>query len=221
MRAYKDLWECEHGSSMWGMFVPGKSDHDRCIVRIVPTKEILSGYRIHETWPQTHTIGEDGVEIDTSYIEIGHLINLLLKGNINYLWSTVSPIIIKDHPLLQELREIVMANPTKAAYHSIRGMATSQKLDEIKRPRLSGGKGYRTAARTALFGVDLLKYWKFNFKPCEAIVNLDISEAEVENAIAMLDEAYEESPFPDKPNEEPFREFLLRVREFEYSGNLI
>ncbi len=70
MIKFKDLWETEHGSAMWNMFVPGKSDHDRCIVRVLPTESVLMGYRITETWPQTHEIGKDGVEIDTSYIEI-------------------------------------------------------------------------------------------------------------------------------------------------------
>ncbi len=207
-----DLWETENGSLMWSMFKLGVSDHDRCVVRAVPTEQMMRGYNIHETWPQTHRMGEGGVEIDSSYIEIGHLVNLLLKGNINYLWAVMSPVIIKDHPLLQELRQIVLANPTKAAYPSIRGMATSQKLDETKRPRLAGGKGYRTAARTALFGVDLLSRWEFNFKPAEAIVNLDITSEEVDNCIAMLDEAYEKSPYPARPDETPFRDFLYRVR---------
>ena len=209
---YENLWTTCHGSEMWNMFVPGVSDHDMCTVRVVPTEYILKGYKIRETWPQTHEIGEDGVEIDTSYIEIGHLVNLLMRGNINYLWSLMSPIVIKDHPLLHELRKIVLANPTKAAYSSIRGMTTSQKLDETKRPRLSGGKGYRTAARTALFGVGLLTNWEFNFNVPKTIVNLDISSTGVDKTIDMLDFAYEESPFPAKVNEEPFREFLYDVR---------
>jgi hypothetical protein len=132
----------------------------------------------------------------------------------------MTPIIIRDSLLLQELRNIIIENPTKAAYKSIRGMATNQKLDETKRPRLSGGKGYRTAARTALFGVDLLSHWEFNFQPAFAIVNLDISEAEVDASIAMLDEAYENSPYPERPNEEPFRDFLYKVRKLEESGKL-
>jgi hypothetical protein len=209
---YKDLWECEHGSLLWSMFIPGKSDHDRVVVRLVDTNCLLKGYKIRETWPQTHSIGEDGVEIDTSYIEIGHLVELLIRGNINYLWSVASHIVIRDSPLLGELKEIVMQNPSKLPYKSIRGMATSQKLDETKRPRLSGGKGYRTAARTALFGVGLLTSWEFNFKPCATIVNLDISREEVDRCIDMLDVAYEESNLPEKPNEKPFRDFLYRVR---------
>ncbi len=47
-------------------------------------------------------------------------------------------------------------------------------------------------------------------------MNLDISEAEVDASIAMLDEAYETSPYPSTPAEAPYREFLLKVREQEW-----
>lgn len=212
MRELKDLWETEHGSLMWGMFVPGKSDHDRCHVRQIPTKYILEGHRIPETWPQSHHFGLDGVEIDNTYLEIGHLINQLIKGNINNIWYVMTPIIIHDNPILQELRKLVKENPSRAPYHSLKGMVISQMKDEIKRPRLSGGKGYRTAARTALFGSKLLSRWEFDFRVPTSIVNLEISREMVETAINALDDAYDNSPFPDKPNEEPFRQFLCEMR---------
>lgn len=212
MRELKDLWETEHGSLMWGMFVPGKSDHDRCHVRQISTQCILEGRRIPETWSQSHQIGPDGVEIDNTYLEIGHLINQLIKGNINTIWYVMSPVIIHDSSILQDLRKIVLENPSRAPYHSLKGMAISQLKDEIRRPRLSGGKGYRTAARTALFGSKLLSRWEFDFNIPESIVNLEISREMVETTISALDDAYDSSPYPDKPDDEPFRQFLYKLR---------
>ena len=197
---------------MWNMFRPGISDHDHITVRQVSTKELLEGRNIPKTWEQIKYTGEDGVEVDESFIEIGHLVNYLLRGNVNYLWAVTSPIVVRDNPLLVELRKIVMENPSKLPYHSIHGMATSQKLDETKRPRLSGGKGYRTAARTALFGIHLLENWTFDYRVPESIINLDITKEEVEKYLDKLDETYEGSTLPDIPNEEPFREFLYKVR---------
>jgi len=219
----KDLWTTEHGSSMWGMFKSGISDHDYSTCRVVPTKNILAGYRIPETWAQTHFL-KDGVDCDCSYVEIGQLINQLLRGNINYLWHVTSSIVIEDNTsnygLLRKLRQIVLNNPSKKYYYAIKGMAGSQKLDETKRPRLAGGKGYRTAARTALFGVDLLTKWEFNFKPCETIVNLDVSELDVNKCLDALDQAFEDSPFPLEIDEKPFRDYLYKIRKMEWEGKL-
>ena len=77
---------------------------------------------------------------------------------------------------------------------------------------MSGGKGYRTAARTALFGSKLLSRWEFDFNVPESIVNLEISREMVETAISALDDAYDSSPYPDKPDDEPFRQFLYKLR---------
>ena len=217
---YVDLWTTEVGSSMWNMFIPGKSDHDYITVRACHTKEILEGRRIEKTWPQKKYIGKDGIEIDESFIEIGHLINYLIKGNINYLWAITSPIIIKDNTLLSRLRDIVYNNPSKLPYFSINGMAKSQKLDEIKRPRLAGGKGYRTAARTALFGCKLLRDWSFDYNIPETLVNLDITLEDVEEYIDLLDVIYSSSVLPEECNQEEFKKFLYDVRKIEERGDL-
>lgn len=217
---YIDLWTTEVGSAMWGMFQPGKSDHDYITVRACATRDILKGYRIHETWEQVKYMGDDEVEIDESFIEIGHLVNYLMKGNVNYLWAVTSPIVIRDHPLLEHLKRIVLNNPSRLPYHSLSGMTKSQKLDETKRPRLAGGKGYRTAARTALFGCKLLRDWTFDYKVPETLVNLDISLEDVETYTAELDNAYTESTLPDSINEENFRQFLYGVRKLEENGVL-
>jgi predicted nucleotidyltransferase len=215
---YKNMWSTEVGSTLWGMFKPG-SDHDLYTCRIVPTKDILSGYRPTETWAQEKYMGIDKVEVDETFIEIGHLISMLLKGTVNHYWSVTSPIVMLSNPLLVELRNIVLTNPTKKVYHSMLGMANSQKSDEIKRARLAGGKGYRTASRTALFGAKLLKTWKFDYKVPESLVNLEVTEDQVDYYIDALTDAYENSPFPEKPNETPYREFLHKVRKLEEEGS--
>ena len=207
----KDLWTTEVGSDMWGMFVPGKSDHDYVTIRQVPTNLLLRGYKNPLTWPQLKTEGMT-VPLDQSFMEIEHLVNLLIKGNINALWAVMSPIIVRDHPALEELKKIVISQPNKLPYHSIKGMAISQQKDELKRPALSGGKGYRTAARTLLFGYKLLTNWTFNFKVPTSLVNTELSAGEVYNYMDGLEYSYQNSKLPERPNEEPFRQYLYKLR---------
>ena len=208
-----DLWTTEVGSSMWNMFQPGISDHDYCTIRQFPTKLLLSGYKNPGTWPSQIKNNElNGVPIDQNYLEVEHLVGQLLKGNINAIWYVMSPIIIKDHIYLHELREIIMSNPSKLPFHSIRGMALSQKRDEIKRPALTQEKGYRTAIRTLLFGQQLLQDWKFDFNVKELYDIENITLEEVNYHIKQLETTYQDSCLPDNINKYPFRQFLYKVR---------
>ena len=209
----KDLWTTEVGSSMWNMFQPGKSDHDYCTIRQFTTKLLLSGYKNPGTWPSQIKNNElNGVTIDQNYLEIEHLVGQLLKGNINALWYVMSPIVIKDHPYLHELRKIIIDNPSKLPYHSIRGMAISQQRDEIKRPVLAKGKGYRTAIRTLLFGQYLLKDWEFNFNVKELYDIENVTTEEVNYHIERLERTYINSELPTEIDDYPFRHFLYKVR---------
>ncbi len=84
------------GSHMWGMQSP-ESDIDLVMIYIAPTKRILRGERIPPTIRQE--IAARGGEVyDTLGWEIGHLINQLIKGNVNAIWYVTSPLIIKPSP---------------------------------------------------------------------------------------------------------------------------
>ena len=193
------------GSHMWGM-QNGESDIDLVMIYIAPTRSILRGERIPPTIRQEIT-ARGGEVYDTLGWEIGHLINQLIKGNVNAIWYVTSPLHVKPSPIQEELSLLVRANLCRETYRSIKGMAESQIKSEVgaaKKP----GKGYRTALRTIDFGIALLKEGRICFAPVFHTPEL----VEVMEEMRQLEEAYESSRLPDLPDEEAFRDYLLRLR---------
>lgn len=193
------------GSHMWGMQSP-ESDIDLVMIYTAPTRSILRGVKIPPTIRQE--IAARGGEVyDTLGWEIGHLINQLIKGNVNAIWYVSSPLIIKPSPVQEELSALVQVNLCRETYQSLKGMAESQIKSEGEAAR-SPGKGYRTALRTLNFGITLLKEGKISFAPV-----LHTPEAgEVMEKMRQLHEAYAASSLPDLPDEEAFRDYLMRLR---------
>jgi hypothetical protein len=196
------------GSHMWGMQSP-ESDIDLVMIYIAPTRALLRGEKILPTVRQQIT-ARGGEYYDTLGWEIGHLINQLIKGNVNAIWYVCSPLVIKPSTIQEELSALVHANLCRQTYHSIKGMAQSQIKSEEKPaqdPRIAG-KGYRTALRTINFGISLLSEGRICFAP----VFHTPGAKEVTEKMRQLDEAYVASRLPDQPDEDAFREFLLRRR---------
>jgi uncharacterized protein len=199
------------GSHMWGMQSP-ESDIDLVMIYISPTRSILRGERVPPTVRQE--IAARGGEVyDTLGWEIGHLINQLIEGNVNAIWYVSSPLIIKPSAVQEELSALVQANLCRETYQSIKGMAESQIKSEEK-PTKRPGKGYRTALRTINFGITLLEEGRICFAP---ILHTP-GAGEVMEKMLQLEEAYAASSLPDLPDEDAFREFLLRLRLKEMTG---
>jgi len=192
------------GSHMWGM-QNEVSDIDLVMIYIVPTRSILRGERVLHTVRQ-EIAARKGEIYDTLGWEIGHLINQLIKGNINAIWYVNSPLVIKPSIVQEELSALVQANLCRESYHSIKGMAESQIKSEEK-PKITG-KGYRTALRTINFGIRLLSEGRICFAP----VLQTPTVRDVMEKMGQLQEAYEASRLPDLPDEDAFRDFLLRLR---------
>ena len=210
----KNLFISCVGSHMWGMQIQ-ESDIDLVMIYIAPTRAILRGERISPTVRQQIT-ARGGEIYDTLGWEIGHLINQLIKGNINAIWYVTSPLIIKPSIIQEELSALVEANLCRKTYHSVKGMAQSQIKSEEKpgeNPRTTG-KGYRTAQRTINFGIKLLLEGKICFAPALRTPGAE----EIMEKLQQLEEAYEASPLPDRPDEDAFREFLLRLRMDEMTN---
>lgn len=201
------------GSHMWGM-QSRESDIDLVMIYIAPTGSILRGERIPPTVRQ-EIADRCGEVYDTLGWEVGHLIDQLIKGNVNAIWYVSSPLIIKPSNTQEELSLLVQANLCRETYQSLKGMAESQIKSEEK-PTKRPGKGYRTALRTINFGIKLLKEGRICFKP----VLHTPERGEVMERMLQLQEAYEFSRLPDLPDEEAFREFLLRLRLKEMEGVL-
>jgi predicted nucleotidyltransferase len=201
------------GSHMWGMNSP-ESDIDLVMIYIAPTRSLLRGDKVPYTIRQ-QIAPKNGKIYDTLGWEIGHLINQLIKGNINAIWYVTSPLIIKPSRVQEELSALVRTNLCRQTYHSIKGMAESQIKSEEKpgaKPNIAG-KGYRTALRTINFAIHLLSEGKICFAPVLHTPHKD----EVMEKMQQLDESYASSLLPDRPDEDAFREFLLKLRMDEQS----
>lgn len=200
------------GSHMWKM-ENQESDIDLVIIYIAPTRSILRGERIAPAVRQQIT-ARKGEIYDTLGWEIGHLINQLIKGNVNAIWYVTSPLVIKSSAIQEELSAMVRGNLSRQTYHSLKGMAESQIKSEAK-PNIAG-KGYKTALRTMDFGIKLLLQGRICFAP----ILHNPAAGEVKERMCQLEEAYKKSPLPDRPDEDAFREFLLRLRIDKMTGEL-
>lgn len=202
------------GSHMWRMNNE-ESDVDLAVIYIAPTSAILRGERIPATTGQQMNVRR-GIVYDTLGWEMGHLINQLLKGNINAIWYTTSPIVVQPSPYQGELRSLVEKNLCRNTYRSLAGMAGSQ-IEEGKKSGTDGkGKGLRTALRTLNFGIELLTRGRLSYEPVCYTPDLDV----VLDKKQQLLDAYESSNLPDLPDEDVFREFLFRLRMNELKGKI-
>lgn len=201
------LFETEVGSFMWGM---GRKESDRDIMQVYarPTRDILSGKAVDRNKPSQKFIDDRGLEWEYQYIEIGHLVNLLIKGNCNAIWVVTSPIVITDALSLRVLRDITLDNLSKATYASISGMAISSFKDHTKRPQMFPNKAYKQALRTLTFGINLLEKGKVIFTP----ITKEVTKEDIEEAFARIENAYARSKLPEVPKEEEFRDFLYNLR---------
>ncbi len=201
------------GSHMWRMN-DMDSDVDLAVIYIVQTRSILRGERVCATTGQRME-SRNGIVYDTLGWEIGHLINQLLKGNINAIWYATSPIVISPSPYQEELRNLVEANLCRNTYRSLCGMTESQIAEGLK-SKGSNGKGLRTALRTINFGIELLSRGKLLYEPACYTPDLDV----IMDKKQELATAYENSILPDLPGEEIFRDFLFRLRMDELADKI-
>jgi len=190
---------------MWSMGLP-ESDIDLAHAYLVPSRAILEGRKYPRTLKQTGEVKQGRLH-DEVWWEIGHLVDQLIKGNINAIWFVTTPLILKDHPAHQELRQIVLSNLSLATFSSLQGIVESLIRSAQNKPEFED-KGLRTALRTIWFGISLFRSGHLKFTP----VNFSVSEVEILKALSDLEMAYENSELPKRPDEEPFREFLYRLR---------
>jgi predicted nucleotidyltransferase len=181
----------EVGSFMWGMGnendpTKGISDHDIFVIYQVSTKSILSGYRIKDNSPSKHDITINGKQFDFSFMEIGHFINLLIKGNINVIWGLTSPLIYKSN--VNDIKEYVSKNINHFnILPSAIGMATSSLNDSVKRasvrpPQKCINTAYRTLIWTKqVYNEDVINY----LVKCE-----NVTEERCQNVIKEIKEVY-------------------------------
>ena len=209
------LWQTNVGSHMWNMNRPD-SDYDIFEAYIVDTKELLRGRAKTESYQKHYPVNGIDVKLDTdvSGHEIGTIVQQLLKGNMNYLWGTMSPIILEQKDTtLDRLRDIVKRTIAKNCVNSIRGMVVGNYNKYI----LYGSNNTCTGdemvkkcnmmCRSLDFGMHILEGDGFEFHGVS-----NCAPVEVQTMLKEIDTALAESKLPEFPNEEPYREFLLNLR---------
>jgi predicted nucleotidyltransferase len=90
------MWKMEKETSYIDLFM----------IYTVPKRRILRGEKFPATIRQEIVARRGGI-YDTLGWEIGHLIDLLIKGNINAIWYATSPLVIMPSALQEELSAIL------------------------------------------------------------------------------------------------------------------
>jgi predicted nucleotidyltransferase len=214
----KTLWVTNIGSHAWLMNRPD-SDIDLFTAYIIPSRDLLSG-KNHGYG--SHCSGGSGAgEIDKVSHEIGKIVDELIKGNINFLVGTLSPLILSQHKdCLISLRNIVVEyGQTKACTHSIRGLAFHNYRkyvigsDTAREYPLT--KKCNTINRVLLFGINLLNGNGFEFKPVQ-----NQTPDDVKNLLGEFDKTVLTSKIPETTDPDPFRAYLFDLRMRELTGTL-
>lgn len=205
------------GSHMWAM-QHKDSDVDEFVCYTNPTKDLLSG-RL-STPPDFSKEGAD-----VSAHEAEKVVEQLLRGNVNFIWGVMSPIVVESDSIRgvmrvvgeeyssmhAELKAIVRRNLSKNCYDSIHELAVNNFKKYIESGKDVSEKRCDTIVRSVMFGVRILRGEGITFAPVSGS-----TPDQVKAAIEALDQAYKESRLPDKPKEEELRDWLYRVRLYNW-----
>jgi len=203
-----ELWRTLVGSHMWGMQRPD-SDEDIAIITTTSTNDVFLE-QIHKTKQYKEE------NHDITIYELGELIRGLQSGNVNYMWSVMSPCILSQtRNSLSELRQIVSENLSKNYFKAINGMATHNMYHFILHPdkltAVEFKKKLNTIGRSLQYGINLLLYKKALFQ------KVDIKDKEeLDKMMLNFAEVYKNSDLPEKPSPEPFERYLLKWRMYQF-----
>jgi len=185
------------------------SDTDIFEAYVASTEDILRG----TANTKSKFIQQDGV--DTAQHEIGKIVNQLLKGNLNFIVGVMSPIIEKNSMELYQLRCIVEKTISKNCYGSIHGMAQHHFKKYIVSGKDTSERRCNKILRVLKFGERILMGKGINFEKVERG-----TRGEIEKEMRVLNKAFFDSLLYDKPDEEPFRDWLYQVRLDEWKNKI-
>ena len=203
------LFKTITGSHAWKMETQ-ESDIDETQVFITSTKNILSGIGIPKT--KKFTLGIT----DKTQIEIGFVIESLIKNNINAIIMVASPNPIYElKHYRKELIWILKNNISKNCFNSIHGLGNRNYKEYIQTGKDASQKRINTTCRSLQLGITLLDTGKIKFKPFH-----NGTPEDIENLLKEIHTSFIESPLPEKSDEAPFREYLFRLRKKELDSAL-
>ncbi len=172
------LWKTTVGSHMWRMDRPD-SDVDYFIAYAYPTKWLLRGHS-----PKLSGF-KSTKEVDVHDHEIGKIISQLKKNNVNFILGVMSPIVNDSCWVLDRLREVLMENPPREIYQSVRGMALANYRKYIEHCQCDTSDRMDKIARVVQFATTLLKCGEYRFEPTVAVTRKELLDMMKE-----LDAAY-------------------------------
>jgi len=141
------------GAHAYGFPSPD-SDLDLKAVHVDPTERLLG-------FPAAQTSAErlevvDGVEVDYSSNELGHVLRGVLKGNGNYVERFLSGYLISWTPEAEELQTMVRRSLSRRLHRHYLGFSTQQH-QEWEGSNRASAKKLLYVLRTALTGVHVLR----------------------------------------------------------------
>ena len=189
------------------------SDEDIFECYIAPSSDFLIGKQ-HKRSQFTQTCN-----VDQTSVEVGQVVNQILKNNFNYVIAVLSPMVMIESEEYRKLKILTRLNLSKLCYHSIHGLATHNYNKYIIDKGGDTQKRRKTIMRTLRFGINLLENGRTEFNP----VTDYISDDDIISMIERLDQAYEYSNLPEKPEyQEVMYLWLLNLRIRELNNeNLI
>lgn len=189
------------GSHIWKMNHK-YSDIDYFEIYMVSSKSILDGSAKDKSGCTTSP------DEDVASHEIGHVINNLLTGNINFIIGVLSDQIVETSSEFEKLREITRKNISKATASSIMGMASRNYEKNIINKKDDSLKKRNQIMRVLKFGQEFLLKGSLEFLPYEGeATNDDILEN-----ISILQGCEHVSEIRDVPNGKDFRDWLYMTR---------
>jgi predicted nucleotidyltransferase len=197
------LFMTQIGSHIWKMAVPG-SDNDIFMCYQLPTSYILAsdrttGRSFFETFDDT----------DVHASEIATVIHQLIKNNLNYIVSVMSPITLEDSPILTQLRNFVPRALSQDLFYSFHGMA----IHNLKKYETLWGddigvRKLNKIARVLQMGIALLNGEPEWFAPYEGA-----TKQTIEHMVTQIKAAKEHSPLPEHcPIKEQMLDWLVALR---------
>lgn len=196
------------GSHIWKMNNKD-SDEDYFEIYMESTEDIFKGTAKYKSKFNQN----DG--IDTHQHELGHVINQLLKGNINFIIGITSPILVETNEHFDELRNLTFRNLSKNVYYSIRGMSEGNYKKYVLAEKDTSTRKCNQILRTIEFGIKILKYRQIEYLPFKRG-----TPKLIEKKIKELEDAYTNSTIPEKPDEDELRNYLSKMRKIDWWNNL-
>lgn len=195
------------GSHAWGMNRPD-SDYDLFVMYEDSTRALMTGLPYGGSHFDQKTPG-----LDRQVHEVGHVVDQLIKGNINFIQGVTSPCVQICNKPARELRVLAKTHiSAKGLYDSAYGMAKANYRKYLERPDVEAydptPKRCATIVRSCRFTAQILEFGEFNYAnpgPCTV--------QDVEWAMKELQEAFARSTRPHVADPSPFRHWLLRLRE--------